>query len=511
MFDIFRRRKKKGPEFSPRQQLERLTELSPPSTLVNLKDPPKNGGGDLGKAFFLRRDKKIYTDGDSIYLTTPENIKISKDQNLNSKTVSLQFFHRRVPHTLDCRIAGRYRLLPEVVETLDFSTKAAYKLVPIAPLKKQDKRMYLRYILKNYGDTRVPLTTHITFDVYIKKTSEEFPTAGAPPVLLNELKVIPFKEESNGQDFTTRDAINDFRDLMLKKQPHERGVWASKVIKDDAGGMVKRPDEELLLGQINILGLEMESLRDVLYLKKSEKAAIIKGQNNPYNLTEGEKLLTYFSHERSYYKMLCEVMEARTQNEVVRPLEFMSEEAGIQADLIDYSTGGCLIEAGPDFLTFMLGDKCPADVNDEPNFEAEYWEAAFSELSKQMIHLTFYPTLNFPDAVKQFCPELPFKIDVIGQVTRHYLHEIKEKSVLQLGLQFAYEPQQVPLQKDDDVNWRYSRHIKDNPAFKVAHSHLSQLYGFLENQSMTSSASSASSASTPRRQRKPADEGGEQQ
>ena len=503
MFDIFRRRKKKGTEFSPRQQLERLAELSPPSTLVNLKDPGKDGIGDLGKAFFLRRDKKIYSDGDSIYLTTPENLKIAKDQNLNSKTVSLQFFHRRVPHTMDCRVAGRYRLLPEVVETLDFSAKAAYKLAPISPLKKQDKRQYLRYTLQNYGDTRIPLSTHVTFDAFIKKTSEQFPAEGAPPVLLNELEVIPFIEESNGQPFTTRDAINDFRNIMLQKQPHERSVWASKVNKDDSGGMVKRPDEELLLGEINVLGLEMESLRDVLYLKKSAKAGLKKGQNNPYNLVPGEKLLAYFRHERNYYKMLCEVMEARTQNEVVRPLEFMSTEAGIKTDLIDYSTGGCLIEGNSEILMFLLGDNCPADVNEEPNFETDYWQTAFAELSTQMIHLTFYPTLHFPDAVKQFCPELPFKIDVLGQVIRHYLHEYKEKTFLQLGLQFAYEPQQISMHKDDYVNWRYSRHIKDNPAFKEAHSHLSQLYGFLENQSLASG--------NARRQRKTTGEGDDQQ
>ena len=72
---------------------------------------------------------------------------MSKNQNLNSQIVSLQFFSRRVPHTMNCRIAGRYRLLPEVVETLDFKVKAAYKLSPVGPLKKEDKRQYLRYFL----------------------------------------------------------------------------------------------------------------------------------------------------------------------------------------------------------------------------------------------------------------------------------------------------------------------------------------------------------------------------
>ena len=58
--------------------------------------------------------------------------------------------------------------------------------------------------------------------------------------------------------------------------------------------MVKRPDEELLLGEINVLGLEMESLRDVLYFKKSAKSGLRRGKDNPYNLNPGEKLLTHF-------------------------------------------------------------------------------------------------------------------------------------------------------------------------------------------------------------------------
>jgi hypothetical protein len=117
----------------------------------------------MGKAFFLRKDKKLYTEGSHLYLTTPDGVKISKDQNLNAKNVLLQFFHRRVPHKMDCRIVGRFRLLPEVGETLDFSAKAAYKLIPTSSLKKEDKRQFLRYTLKNYGDSRIPLTTHIMF------------------------------------------------------------------------------------------------------------------------------------------------------------------------------------------------------------------------------------------------------------------------------------------------------------------------------------------------------------
>jgi hypothetical protein len=88
--------------------------------------------------------------------------------------------------------------------------------------------------------------------------------------------------------------------------------------------------------------------------------------------------------------------------------------------------------------------------------------------------------------VRRFKPELPFKIRVLAQVVRTRVHQAGERKILQHGLQFCYEPQGIPLRKDDPVDWRYSRYIRDNEYFKTAHSQLSQLYGYLENQSLSS-------------------------
>ena len=485
MFDFLTRRKKQASTFSPLQELHKLVELSPPSALVSMsKDKGDSESEELGKAFFLRHDKKLYTEGNHLYLI-PEYLKIAKDQNLTSQKVFVQFMNRRIPYRLECKIIGRFRLLPEVIETLDFKAKSAYKVVPIGSLKKEDKRHFFRYTSKNYGDSRIPLTTHIGFDLYIRKTDQEFPVGGAPPVMLKDIEVLDFHEPSQQQPFATRDAINQFRALMLKKQPHERFVYASKVDKDDTTSLVKRKDEELLLGEINILGLEMESLRDVLYLKKSAKAAQTKGKDNPYRLQPGEKIITNFVQDQLFYQMLVEVMEARTQNEVVRPIELPTSEEGLKVDIIDYSVGGALIESNVDFLKFILGDKCPSNVDDEVDFSSDYWEEAFTALQFPMLHLTFYPKLNFPDAVKRFKPELPFKICMLAQIVRTRVHQSGDRTVLQHGIQFCYEPQGIPLRKDDPIDWRYSRYIRDNEYFKTAHSQLSQLYSYLENQSLS--------------------------
>ena len=114
---------------------------------------------------------------------------------------------------------------------------------------------------------------------------------------------------------------------MLKKQPRDRKISASKVDKDESNSLVKRKDEELLLGDLNLLGMEMESLRDVLYLKKSAKDHLKKGKESPFGVKPGEKVITNFTHSNEYYQMLVEVLEARTQNETVRPVELPRKAA----------------------------------------------------------------------------------------------------------------------------------------------------------------------------------------
>ena len=484
MFDFFSRKKKGSRTFDPAVEIASLSALSPPSTLVYAAKPGKDDDDveELGKAFFLRRDKKLYTEGSNLYITSPDNLKSTDtDASMANKTVKLQFFSRRVPHRMECRVVGRFRLLPEIVETLDFNAKSAYKLLPTSRIAKEEKRQYFRYTVQNYGDSRIPLTTHIGFDVFVKATNHEFAMEGAPVVLLNDLQATPYKEIANGRPFTTRDGINEFRDVMLRKVVHDRQVSITKVVRDQSSGMVRKPDEELLLGEINILGLEMESLRDVLYLKKSEKAGIKKGQDNPYNLHPGEKILARFAQDQTHYEMLCEVMEARTQNEVVRPLEYMREETGLSVGLVDYGIGGLLIESSPEFLKLVLGDKCPPNVDDEADFEGDYWQKAFEAMRVPMVHFTFYPSLHFPDAVKKFEPELPSKFSIIGQVVRTHMSRANERRVLQHGIQFAYDPQGVPLEEDELVNWRYTRYMKDNLYLRETHTHLSQLIGHLEN------------------------------
>jgi hypothetical protein len=240
----------------------------------------------------------------------------------------------------------------------------------------------------------------------------------------------------------------------------------------------------------------------VLYLKKPVRiTGGKKGQDNIYALHEGEKVIARFSHDNKFYEFLLEIVEARTQNEVVKPLGFIRSESGLEVPLVNYSTGGLLIESSPQFLSSLLQEKCPA-IDENTDFSHEPWPEIFEELRQHILHVTLYPKLHFPEAVKQFKPDLPFKFSVLMQIVRTHLNQVSPKNqVLQHGLQIVYESQAIPLKEDDIVPWRYIKNIKDFEHLRNVHSKLSQLYGYLETQSI---AAERERASRPRPQTPPA-------
>ena len=63
MFDFLKGRKKQSGSFSVRQEIQKLTDLSPPSALVAIVKNKDDEPEEMGKAFFLQREKKLYSGG----------------------------------------------------------------------------------------------------------------------------------------------------------------------------------------------------------------------------------------------------------------------------------------------------------------------------------------------------------------------------------------------------------------------------------------------------------------
>ena len=72
IFDALFGRKKKGSAFDPRVGIAQLAQMSPPSTLLYMPGPGGDADeepDDLGKAFFLRRDKQDLEEGEASVLS----------------------------------------------------------------------------------------------------------------------------------------------------------------------------------------------------------------------------------------------------------------------------------------------------------------------------------------------------------------------------------------------------------------------------------------------------------
>ncbi|MFA6110948.1 MAG: hypothetical protein WDA75_19480 [Candidatus Latescibacterota bacterium] len=486
--NLFSRKQRQEKQLDLDQVVQQLTELSPPSVLVYLEETGNGRKVDenLGKAFLLQRDQRLYTDVNHLYITTPEDLKVASEGSFRGRDelVALQFMHRRVPYRLECRVVGRFRLLPEVVELLDFKVRAAYKLLPTSRIRKEDKRGFLRYAVKNYGDSRQPVTTHVTFDVFLRLTRQEITSEGAPPAELTDLRFQPPDEPSSREPVTARAAIDRLRELLLSRPMNERRVYLTKIVKSEAKGYRRKHNDAYLLGYVDVLGLDQEIRREVIYTKRSAKADFRK--DNPYNLRPGDRVLAQFRHDASFYYLPCEVLEARTGNEVLRPRGLVEPEAGLKVELVEYSVGGALLESSTELLTLLLGERCPPQVGSEDGYRGRVWEAAFDQIRHHLVHLTFYPSLHFAEKLKNFQPDLPFAIPILGQIVRHQVHG--ERRTLQFGLRFAYDPEEVPLTPVEPVTWRLLRGVRDNVHFTEVHSKLSQLYGHLEHQSLARTA-----------------------
>ncbi|MFH1566678.1 MAG: hypothetical protein ABIL09_01670 [Gemmatimonadota bacterium] len=499
------KKRKARKAFDPREVIQRLTELMPPSTLVYMTATATGREVDetLGRAVFLQRDQKVYYEGPYIYMSTPEGLKASEESAFRGRgeILSMQFLHRRVPYKFECRVVGRFRLLPEIVETLDFRLQSAYKLQPVTRIRKEEKRHYLRYTVNNYGNPRVPITTHVNFDVYADLTNQQLTSEGAPPVELNNLRVVPRERPDTSRQFDASVAVDEVRKLLLENPSNERQVHLTKVVKSQALRSGRRtPEEVFYMGSVNILGLEKELVRPVLYTRKSPKYD--GRRDNPYDLRPHDRVLMHFRSKEDYYEVLCECQEARVQNEVLRPVAWPVREGGLRLSLVEYSVGGAMVEGCPDLLKMLLGRACPPDVDQDPSYEGRFWERVFEELQKPLIQLTFYPRLHFTEKLEQFRPELPYKIFLVAHIVRTHMHHHAERQVLQHGLRFVYDPQGVPLTWHEAVHWKLIRGVRDNAHFTEIHSKLSLLYGFLEHRKQT--VDSLEGRAPPRRRPAPA-------
>ncbi len=121
-------------KISIEQVLERLEECSPKTANCGLIKTAEglDVNEDFGRAFLFRHGEDLYVDDQSIYITTPDDIKAESGYHIDKGHIlQLSFLHNRVPHKVDCRVIDRIRFPSEIVANLDPQIPGAFKLKPV--------------------------------------------------------------------------------------------------------------------------------------------------------------------------------------------------------------------------------------------------------------------------------------------------------------------------------------------------------------------------------------------
>ena len=462
---MLRRIKKTPINFSASVEITRLCRSCPSS--ATLYASSNNIKYKLGRATFLRKNRKLYTIGSKVYITPDKQIKYKTNSNIEGLIISLRFSGKTCFYSIECKVIDKIELQSKT-EDYNGLQQYAFALKPVGKLTIIDRRRFVRYCHSSDRRNREAFIPQVNFDIYLKKTNSQFPIGQSQLTHLNKLEVLDYYSRPPEKFYASK-AYKTVRDIFIQKDPAEHFIFASKILQPASNNNKRHVgSQQIELGRMNLLGVNTEFFHENLILRQSSKAyifsSIYRDKPNPYKLGSGEIISIEYDHNGRYYKMLAQVLKTGSIKQVLRPIESPIQQNGLKLKLINYSTGGVLIE-GDDELKNLL-----SSTNNLPNFDLnETHSLDFDEMEirqavgQHIFHLTFYPRLKFPKSLHRFEPELPFKICLLAQVTGGRFLKNDHKQTLQLNIQFCYE-------QDNNASWRYIRNPKSNTHFK----HISQ-------------------------------------
>jgi hypothetical protein len=473
---MLRRIKKKPITFSASIEISKLSRSCPSS--ATLYASSNNTKHKLGRATFLRKNRKLYTIGSKVYIIPDKQLKYKANSNLEGLIISLRFSGKTCLYSIECK----------VIDKIEFRSKAedynglqqyAFALVPVGKLTIIDRRHFVRYCHSQDKRNREAFIPQVNFDIYLNKTNSQFPIGQSQLTHLNKLEVLDHYNRPPEKFYASK-AYKTVRDAFIKKDPAEHFIFASKILQSASNDNKNHVgSHEVKLGRMNLLGINTEFFHKNLILRQSSKAYIFSSiygdKPNPYKLVLGEIISVEYDHNGRYYQMLAQVLETGRIKQVLRPLGSPIQQNGLKLKLINYSTGGVFIE-GDDELKQLL-----SSTNNLPNFDLNGTQPLdFDEMEirqavgQHVFHLTFYPRLKFPKSLHRFEPELPFKICLLAQITGGRFSKNDHEETLQLNIQFCYE-------QDNNDSWRYIRNLKSNTHFKHISQQIRSLISYIDD------------------------------
>ncbi|MBI2503595.1 MAG: hypothetical protein HYW07_10240 [Candidatus Latescibacteria bacterium] len=503
--NLFGRSKKADNELGRR--VEAIIDLDLRHVNIFLVDA-KGEEEDLGRTQLLRSDGRIYREGESLFLTTPDKLKSQatnpdkpkaqtiENGNPSSQTTEngnpspaedapppppkavlydnqravLRFIKSGMPYEVPCTIVQRVRLKHEQIELLDFAgIKSAFRIVPTSMPRNQNKRQFLQF---NYvADDKKAVVHQITMELFVQKTNLVL----APDALLEDrVSDIVLTPYSSAEDapFEIDLTLREFYTAMRALPPRERLVNLTKIVRTTERGM--SADEQLNHGRVSVLSVDNEELLNRvrgIYLKKSVKSD--RDRTNKFNLLGNDTIILSYLLDGTMKSFVCKVVAGQRQrlgNDLVRPTSIITHDPGFRLHVMNFRGNGIMVTSDMEFLRYLTGENL-----EEFDFHrlSSYQENILQDIKTYVLYCAIYPEVkrdtyevhfrkSEAQLIDRFIPELPYKIKMLGRIVRTE----RIKGQLCHSLQFDYDTQMFQLAKDDIMLWRMVPKGRGNKHFR---------------------------------------------
>jgi len=497
--NLFGRSKKTNNE--QMQLIEAIRDLDLRHVTVSLVDA-KGDEEDLGRTQLLRSDGKIYHDGESLFLTTPDKLKTQavnqeatkapspenstladlengapppaesapKPILFNNQRAILRFIKTGMPYEVPCTIVQRVRLKQEQIDLLDFAgIKSAFRIVPTGMPRNQNKRQFLQF---NYvGDDKKTIVHQVTMEVFIQKTNLVIPPDTPLEDRLTEVVFTPYSSPEE-VPFDLDQTLREFYTSMRILPPKERLVNLTKIERTTERGL--SADIQYNHGPVSVLSVENEELLNRvrgIYLKKSGKSD--RDRTNKYNLSGNDTLVLSFMFDGQMKSFICKVVPGQRQrlgNDLVRPNTTIIHDSGFRLQVMNFRGNGVMVTSDMEFIRYLTGENL-----EDFDFHhlTPYQKNVLEDLKSYVLFFAIYPEVkrdtyeihfrkHEAQLIDRFIPELPYKIKMLGRIVRTE----RIRGQMCHSIQFDYDTQMFQLAKDEVVLWRVVPKGRGNKHFR---------------------------------------------
>ncbi|MCC7262184.1 MAG: hypothetical protein IT369_06645 [Candidatus Latescibacteria bacterium] len=477
--NLFGRSKKNDNEQD--QMLEAIVDLNLRRVNIVLVDG-KGEEEDLGRSQFLRSEDKVYREGGSFFLTTPDKLKSQSSDDdtvtrgegenapkpvfYNNRQAVLRFLRSGMPYEVPCTIVQRVRLRSDQIEKLDFAgIKNAFRIVPTGMPQNHNKRQFIQF---NYvAEDKKAVVHQVTMDLFVQKTSMVVPPDTPLVDRITEVTLIPY---SSGEDlpFEVDQTLREFYTTMRALPPNDRVVNLAKIERTTDRGM--SADRQYNHGRVAVLSVDNEELLSrvrCIYLKKSAKSD--RDRKNPFNLDANDVVVLSYMLDGMERSFACKVMERRTGNEQLRPTSVITQDPGFHLPVMNFRGNGIMVASDMEFIRYVTGENL-----EEFDFHhlSTYQENILRDLKSIVLYCAIYPVVRREtyevhfrkqelQLMDRFIPELPYKIQMLGRIVRTE----RIKGHLTHSIQFDYDTQMFQMKKDDLQLWRVVPRFRGNRYF----------------------------------------------